>query len=283
MIERDFFLLSKKIAQKLSSKLESDRVSESAAAIAYYITFATFPALIALIALIPYLPIEGAEERIYSMMRSGLPTSVGNYIIEITESTLSTKRPGLVSTGFLGALWVASSGMASVIRQLDIISGSETNRGMVLNRSLAIGLTLLYLVSIVLASSLLTFTLNLESFFPDFVKENFIIATIFDFFGYAASLFILILGLSSLYYFGASGKKRYRLFSWGTVLSGLCIVIATLGFNFYVVNFGNFDQTYGSIGGIIIYMFWLYISSYVLLIGAEINQLEREGLNKAIS
>jgi membrane protein len=85
--------------------------------------------------------------------------------------------------------------------------------------------------------------------------------------------FLLLLTLSSIYYLAPNHKRKFKLLSYGSLFGANVIIVASLIFNYYIVYFATYNQIYGSLAGIIIYMLWLYITSYVLLIGAEINQI----------
>ena len=84
-------------------------------------------------------------------------------------------------------------------------------------------------------------------------------------------LFIFLLGISSIYYFGSMEYKKFKFISAGSTLAAILTIILSFGFAFYVNNFASYNKVYGSIGTLIVIMLWLYFNSLVLLIGYELN------------
>lgn len=260
-----------KVVSKLAHKIMDNRIDESAAALAFYLTLATFPALIALIAILAYMPLFDLEKQIVQMISENIPGNAGIYIINTIQEVLREKKPTLLSFGFITALWLASSGMTSIISQLNYSFRSTTNRGFVHRRGVAIGLTLIYVLVLVFLSVLILVGRRLNFFILDYFGLSDFAKTTFFVLKYIIGFLFLIFSFSTIYYLAPGQKQKYRFSSLGAVLGSFALVLATVGFNFYISNFANYNQIYGSLGGIIIYMFWLYISGYILLIGAEIN------------
>jgi membrane protein len=98
-------------------------------------------------------------------------------------------------------------------------------------------------------------------------------------------VFFVLTGFAVIYYFGPDRKQNFRLFSLGNITGSLLLIVASLGFNFYVSRFANYSATYGSLGAVIILLLWFYISGLTLLFGSEINCMvetyRREWENKS--
>lgn len=260
-----------KVASKLAHKIMDNRIDESAAALAFYLTLATFPALIALIAILAYMPLFDLEKQIVQIISENIPGNAGVYIINTIQEVLREKKPTLLSFGFITALWLASSGMTSVINQLSYSFRSTNRRGFFHQRGVAIGLTLIYVLVLVFLSIFILLGRRLNFFILDYFGLGDFAKTTFYILKYVIGFVFLIFSFSTIYYLAPWQKQRFRFASLGSLLGALTLVFATVGFNFYITNFANYNQIYGSLGGIIIYMFWLYISGYILLLGAEIN------------
>ena len=85
-------------------------------------------------------------------------------------------------------------------------------------------------------------------------------------------MFVLLVAIAVLYFFGNPSKDRkFRLFTPGTIMFTLMFIIGTIGFNYYIVNFSNYNALYGSIGGLIIFMMWIYVNCIIVLIGFELD------------
>ena len=257
---------------KITAKeISEDRVNEGAAALAYYITLATFPALITVIALVPYFPIEGLEATLIQMINNNLPGNTGRILSEILKEVIDLNKPALFSTGFIAAIWATSSGMGSIINQLNVAYDIKEDRGIVKNRIAAIILTFGYMVTVVLATMLIIKSRGLSSALDELSDSSFFINYMVSAVRYFIAYLVLLAGFASLYYFAPNSKLPFRFITPGSLFGSTVLILAAVGFDYYISNFANYDKTYGSIGGIVVYMVWLYIGSFVLLVGAEIN------------
>ncbi len=251
--------------------IDEKRINESAAALAFYLTLATFPALIALLAILAYLPIQDIEKNLILTITQNIPGNAGEVVIKIIQEVLNEKKPTLLSFGFLTALWLASSGMIALINQLNFSFNTTKRRHYFYKRLVSMGLTLIYVLALVILSVLILLSQRINLLFLDFLGLSEHSKIIFYFFKFGLGFAFLLFSFSSIYYLAPSESQKFRFFSLGGVLGAIAMVIATIGFNYYIANFANYNEIYGSLGGIIIYMFWLYISGFILLVGAEIN------------
>lgn len=158
----EFFADTKFFFKTLISEIQDDQVATGGAALAFYLTLAILPALISCIALLAYMPIEGIEELIFANIKRYMPGEIGLLLREVLNEAISNKKPGLISTGFVGALWATSSGMGATINQLNVVYDISEQRSLFKHRLLSIGMTIVYLMAVIIASSIIVVAQNSE-------------------------------------------------------------------------------------------------------------------------
>lgn len=258
----------------LKKELEADQTFTGAAALSYYLLLATFPAAIALLSVISFLPIENIEGLFLEFVRSGMPGSSGEDIANNLQKIISKKSAGMLSFGFLAAFWAASSGMSAIIQQLNVSYDVEESESFLKVRLRALALILAYILLIGLSVyAALYGTDVLNAYLPSYKILQVYFVT---FLNYLFSILITLLALAVLYYVGPKGKRKFEYITPGSLSGAVLLTLATICFDFYVSNFGNYQSTYGSLGGIIAYMLWLYIAGFIILFGAQINSLYRK-------
>jgi membrane protein len=125
----------------LKKEVLEDRLLSGAAALAFYLTLAIFPALLFILSLVPFLPVPNIDQAIMDMVRQALPGDTAELVKRVVSEVTSQPSKGLISVGFLGTIWAASSGMKAVIDELNVTYDVEEGRRFLKVRSIAIGLT----------------------------------------------------------------------------------------------------------------------------------------------
>jgi membrane protein len=251
------------------AEAKADQVPLLAAGVAFYAFLAIFPALIAVV-LIYGLVVEPQQiaEQI-GQLTAGLPEEASRLIAD--QVTLASSRETGAGLGavlaILLALWAASGGMSNLMTAISTAYDEEEKRNFVKKRGLALLLTLGAIVFLIL-------TLALVAVFP--VISDLIDNGVVRFFLQVARwVLIAVLVTSALaVLYRVSPDRDAPKMRWVSVGAGAATVLwllASLGFSIYVANFGNYAKTYGAIAGIIVMLFWLWITSYAILLGAEIN------------
>lgn len=262
----------KQLAKELVQQFRNDRVSNSAAALGFYLTLAIFPALICMLSLLPYLPIAHLHKALMDLVRQVLPGETARALTHIVES-LSKQRGGLLSFSFLGTLLVASSGMAGVIKQLNITYHVKEERSLLRTRALALLLTVLGGVLIVATFTLVVWGGTLQSWIASELGWSDLLLAIFATFRWVVIVAALLFGFAAVYYLAPNVKQKFQWVTPGAVIGVAALILASLAFRLYVDNFGRYDRTYGSIGALIVLMLWLYVAGLSLLVGSEVNVL----------
>ncbi|HXK59084.1 MAG TPA: YihY/virulence factor BrkB family protein [Acidobacteriota bacterium] len=257
----------------LYAEIQDDNVFNGAAALAYYWMLAIFPALIFLLSLLPFLPIPNLEDAIMDFMGEALPQEAAGLFSNVLSQTVESSSGGLLSFGLLFTLWSASAGLYAIMQQLNITYDIKEGRSFVKARGVSILLTLGFLLMIIGAFALIVFGGTLQEWLASFVGRNPVLLAFFASLRWIIIIALLLLGFSMIYYFGPNVEQKFKFITPGSVLGVALLVAASLGFSFYVSNFGNYAATYGSLGAVIILLLWLYLAGFVILVGSEINAL----------
>jgi membrane protein len=261
------------IVKFIGEELQKDALVTRANSMAFSFFLAIFPSMIFLITLLPYLP-YGADffETLESSIKEMLPGTSGEWVFDTVNDLLKNQRSGLLSFGFLLALWFSSNGMVSMMNGLSKRYAEVFDRrGMIEQRVTAIKLTFLLtfilfasMVFVILGNTILRFIFGIIKF--DLLTRMSLFA-----FRWVVVLMLFYTGISVIYRYGSSAKKRVPFFNSGATLATLLSVGASWGFSFYADNIGNFNSVYGSIGTIMAFMLWIQINCIILLMGFELN------------
>ncbi|WP_306257621.1 YihY/virulence factor BrkB family protein [Pararhizobium sp. IMCC21322] len=261
----------KDTALRVKDQITSDNVGLIAAGVAFYGLLALFPAITAIIA-ISGLLVEPNDivEQLDSL--SGLmPAEVISIITDQATAVAGSREGGLGLAAVLGvliALYSASKGMASLMQGINVAYDEAEKRGFIKLKLVTIGLTILLIAGLLIALST-TLALPVLLAFIDLgpVVEALITAATWG------GLFALtIVGLSVLYRYAPSrDEPEWKWASVGAVVGCLLWIIASAGFAFYVSNFGSYNESFGTLAGVIVLLMWLWISAFIILLGAELN------------
>jgi membrane protein len=168
--------------------------------------------------------------------------------------------------GILTALWSASSGMKALITGVNLAYDESESRKFVKLRGLSILLTLGAMVLLAVAGA------TIAGFPP--VADNLpvVLQWVLSILRFVVLAVLLIAGLAVLYRYAPDrDEPKWTWVSWGSGIATLLWILASIGFSIYVNSFGNYNKTYGALAGIIILMFWLYLTAVIVLVGAELN------------
>lgn len=261
----------KQLVKEVGARAKLDHVSNGGAALAFYLTLAIFPALIFLLSLLPYLPIANLDRAIMDFLHQALPGEAAN-VLEDTVSTLVNERQGgLLSVGFIGTVWAASSGMYAIMQQLNITLEVTEERPFLRARATALLLTFLFGLLVIGGFALVVGGGTLQEWMGGKLGWSQGLLLAFAALRWLIILGLLLLAFSVIYYFGPNVQQKFQWISAGAVVGVVMLLVTSLLFRVYIENFGNYAATYGSLGAVVILMLWLYVAGLVLLIGSEIN------------
>ncbi|BCS53570.1 YihY/virulence factor BrkB family protein [Geobacter sp. SVR] len=259
--------LGKRVAEKVSE----DGCTEYAAAIAYYLLFALFPFFLFLTTLIGYLPIPNLLEFILDTMQDLVPKQAWELVEDNIRQLFGSKRGELLSLGILLALWTSSSAITSIMSVMNrlylVKEGRPFWKVRITALLLVIALSVLFLASLLL----LMFGPRIGSFIADLVRLGHWFETAWNILLIPVVLMALMLAVALIFYFTPDVEQDWKWITPGSALAIPVWIVGSLAFSFYINNFGSYDKTYGSIGAVIVLLLWLFLSSFIILVGAEIN------------
>lgn len=252
--------------------LQEGWLSLRASAVAFNFILAIFPGIIFLFTLIAYIPIDGFQEQLLSMMEVLLPQSVFESVDGTFSDIITRQRGGLLSVTVISTLYFATTGLHTLIDSFNTTYHTIESRPYFVQRGIAVLLTLILTVFTLIAIGLIIF----GQIGMDFVREQGWIEDKLLRYSLDLARWVIILGLiffaiSVLYFLGPAKQTKWRFFSAGSTLATVLVVITSLGFSYFVENFGQYNKLYGSIGTLVIVMLWMFFNSIALLIGFELN------------
>lgn len=240
--------------------------------LAFQFFLALFPLIIFLFTLIPFVPIAGFQDELMLVLGSILPSTAFDMAQETIMDIVNKPRGGLLSVGFVLALYFSTNGVNAMINAFNK-SYHVTATGNFLQQRLNAVVVLFIMVLLVIAG--ITGLVYGNIFIDNLHAKNGHLANwILWTLNTIKIVFVLVLyflGISFIYYFGSIKKNRWKFISAGSTLATVLSLALTYIFGYYVNNFGTYNKVYGSIGALLVIMLWLYLNSLILLIGYELN------------
>ncbi|WP_342423420.1 YihY/virulence factor BrkB family protein [Paenibacillus sp. FSL E2-0178] len=257
--------------KQLLQKIKADDVQGISAQLTYYLILSLFPFLIFIMTLIGYANIS-LEDKI-QQLEQVMPAEAVSIIEEILQDVSEGRSQALLSFGMLATLWAASKGVNAIIKGLNRAYDIDESRafwkirGIAFLATLTIGfVVLLSILLLVLGTWLKTQVFLLTDLPYGFQK-------LWDLLQYAVPLLVMFIVFTLLYWIAPSRRLALREVVPGALFSTLGWIITSVLFSIYVNQFSDFTKTYGSLGGVMILLIWLYISSIIILAGGEINAI----------
>ena len=248
-----------------------DDMATYAAALSYHALFALFPFVIFLISLLSFLRIPEFFNWILEQAQPVLPQDAYQRVVEVIGQIQNQDRGGLLSFGAITAIWAASSGMRALMNALNTAHDVEEGRPIWKQYLLSIGFTIGLAALMVSAVGLMVLGPQAIEWLADQAGLGSLFVTIWTWLRIPVAVVLLMIVAALIYYVAPNVEEPFALITPGAVIAVIVWVIASIGFSIYVTNFGNYSATYGSLGGIVVVLFYFYISAAVLLLGAEIN------------
>ena len=259
------------VAKRVKDEAKADNVSLLSGGVAFFAVLAIVPLLVAVLAIWGIFASPADATRLIRDLASGLPHSAQRLVTEQLRSIAQRSNSGLGLTAAVSlvvACWSASSGTKHLIEAVNVAYDEEEDRGFVKVRALALALTLGAIVFLIVAIGLIAVVPSAlaDAGVPHALRVAIGIAI------WPVLAVMMVLGLAVLYRLAPSrDDAKWRWVSWGAVIATLLWLVGSAGFALYASNFGSYDKTYGSLGGVVVLLLWLYITALVVVLGAEIN------------
>jgi membrane protein len=244
-----------------------------ASAIAFSFFTALFPFLLFILIVIPYIPIEGFEKDFMGFLESFLPPNTSDFFFENIFQNINTKRGGLISSVFALSIFLMANGVNAVFSGFENSYHQQLTRNVIRQYAFALGVALILAFLLILTVVVLGYfeiyvIQNLEDYGYINEKEGVfgIVLAKYMFF-----VIMIYLATATLYYFGTKEGKQSRFFSVGALFTTLLIMLTSYLFGLYIENFSQYNELYGSIGALLILLFYLWLNANIILLGFELN------------
>jgi membrane protein len=253
-------------------------LSYRAGAIAFSFFMALFPFALFILNLIPYIPIEGFQQDFLNFVSESVPPNTYDAIAAIINDILNNSHSGLLSSGFIMAIFLMANGLNA------ILGGFETSHHIIIKRgffsqyfvALGISLILSFLLLVTVAMIVVFEVFIQKTIIQDVLSARIPLIILGR---YAFVILMILITTSILFRFGVKHDKNRSFISIGSVFTTILIILSSYVFGIWVIKFSKYNQLYGSIGTLLIMMFYIWINCMILLLGFEldaaINKLKR--------
>lgn len=255
--------------KRVYHRFQEDEVPALGAQLAYYLILSFFPFMIFLITLVGYSSISAV--RVLEALDQILPLEAYNIIRKTVGEVVNTRSRGILSFSFISTLWAASNGVGAVINGLNKAYDEKESRPFWKVKAIALAFTLILSMEILFAFIMLVLGGVIERKIVTLLGPSSVFDFLWNGVRYVFMLSFLFITFSALYLYIPNRKLRWREVLPGAAFSTIGWIAVSMGFAFYVDRFGYFNTIYGSIGGVMILLIWLYLSAVIILIGGELN------------
>ncbi|HLV40610.1 YihY/virulence factor BrkB family protein [Xanthomarina sp.] len=245
-----------------------------ASAIAFNFFTAIFPFLLFILIVIPLIPIDDFRIEFLNFLNSFLPPSTSDFFFNsIFDNIESTKRGGLLSSVFLVSIFLMANGINAVFAGFESSYHEQLSRNVIKQYLYALGVALilafLLILTVVILGYFQIYVLgNLENYG---ILEESNLQFWIPIAKYMFFVIMVYLATAVLYYFGTREGKESKFFSVGALFTTILIILSSYLFGIYIKNFSKYNDLYGSIGALLILLFYLWLNSNILLLGYELN------------
>lgn len=246
-----------------------------ASAIAFSFFMAIFPFLLFILILIPYIPIDGFQNDFLRVLNTTLPPTTSDFFNKnIFDNINNQSTGGLLSSVFIVSMFLMANGVNAIFSGFQNSYHQQLNRNFINQYIHAIGVSLLLVVILILTIAGLGF-IEIYVVHPIYENLDFLDSSselvwlnILKFLFFSLMIYI---GISVLYFFGNSKLERSSFYSLGALLTMILVILNSFLFSVYIDNFSSYNQLYGSIGALVVLMFYLWLNAIILILGFELN------------
>ena len=255
--------------KQLKSAISDDRLDIVAGGIAFYLFLALFPAMIAGLSIYGLAASPDTIAQHVDRLAMMMPPSAVDVVKTQVDELLGAETEGLSLSAIIAtllALISANKGAKALVKGLNIAYNEEESRGFIKKNLVTLGLTLGFLIFLAISVALIAIV-------PGMFENLPMIAEVLK---WVLLLALILIALGIIYRYGpATAEPRWSIVAVGSITAAILWLAASALFAWFAKNFGNFNETYGMIAGAAVLLLWLQISSFVILLGAEINHVLR--------
>ena len=254
--------------------------SYRASAIAFSFFMALFPFALFILNLIPFIPLENFQADFLEFVEEGVPPNTYDAIEMILKDIMGTSHQGLLSSGFILSILLMTNGINAILGGFEMSEHITVTRGFFrqyfisLAISLLLSLILIVTVAAIVIAEVMIQKINIHGYIAD--------VALIEWSRYIFIILMILVTTSVLYKFGAKETSKISFISYGAVFTTILIILSSYIFGVYVEKFARYNELYGSIGTLLVLMFYIWINCMVLLLGFELNatisKLKRKNL-----
>lgn len=260
------------VVKKAYADIVNNHTMAMAAGLSYYFVMSLFPLLILAASILAFFPHQDLFNRVIGAMSTVIPPDSMGVVKGVLKDVLQANKGGFLTLGILGTLWSASGGFSSLIEALNVAYDVPETRPIWKTRLLALGL-MFVMGSLLIAGVLMMFV------GPEFgkwlaLKTSLVgwgFAQVWPTLRWVISAVLIVLAIEIMFFWAPNVKQRFWASLPGAIIGSATWIGTSYLLGLYFQHFANFNKTYGTLGGAIALMAWLYYSWFVILIGAEIN------------
>ena len=264
-------LTLKKFVKEMYYRLMYDEISLLSANLSYYFILSLFPMLIVALALTPYFKID--QQFLLEKIHSFAPGDLGDYLFDMISEVLNNKNNTIITVGIVFTLWSASSGIYGIIIAFNNAFRVRDGRIWIITKLISVVITALFLVGMFVVLALVVFGKQLTYLlFHKFnLDEGFY--NLWSVLNYSFPIIFTFIVFVFLYIMGPNLKLKAISILPGSIFATVSWTLVSRLFGYYIDHFSSYIKTYGTIGAFMAFIIWLYITGYILIIGAEINAI----------
>lgn len=256
----------KDFALGVKAEIKKDKVTDSSGMVTFAAFLALFPFLLFLVALASLIISPAQAQSLVAQVREAAPPQVTEILTQQIQKLGEGGSSGLLTFGALAAIWAASSGMVAFSKALNTAYDVEEKRNFFKVRGIAIGMVFVSALMMMLAGATMIVTPILANYLPG------VLGTVVRLARFPIAGLIMMVMVALLYWALPDVRPRpFKFITFGSIAAVLLWLVASWGFSVYVQNFGSYEASYGAIGGIMVFLLWMYITANVMLVGAEMN------------
>ena len=245
--------------------------SYRAGAIAFSFFMALFPFALFILNLIPYIPLEGFQEDFLEFVSDSVPPNTFGAIETILSDIMNNSYKSLLSFGFLMSIFLMANGLNAILGGFESSYHVTIKRGYFRQYAVSIGLSLIFSVLLIVTiSSIIVSEVFIQKLSHQFELDSVLII---EWARYAFILAMLFVSTSFLFKYGTRETKQIPFVNAGAMLTVVLVIVTSYVFGIYVTKFARYNELYGSIGTLLVLMFYIWINCMILLLGFELNAI----------
>jgi membrane protein len=242
-----------------------------AAQLAYYFFLALFPAILCVIAVASFFPLHNFTDDMVTSLARFAPQEMLTLVREQMVRLAEGNNGGILSLGLVGAIWSSSAAMVAIINAMNKAYDIEESRPWWRVRLIAILLTIGLALFIVLSFGLIIAGPQLVDWLADKYALGGVFVWTWTILQWPVAFVLVVSGIGLIYYFAPDAEQDWAWITPGSLVAAVLWLLGSLAFRYYVVNFGSYQSTYGTVTGVMLLLLWFYLTGLVVIVGAEIS------------